>query len=146
MADAPNIHDHETLEAWLAGQTIQSAVVIAVRAALRVAPLARARDMRQLSLVVSAIFRANALARVVAKYPTRNKSFGSGDRASAANNADAMRPPPMQPAGQLTLIPPQPLVLPPPPPPTPTPPAPPTPPFSQRTPSTVPPMPLAPQL
>jgi hypothetical protein len=89
MADVPDIHDHGSLEAWLADQTIQSAVVIAGRAALRVAPLARSRDMRQLTVLISAVFRANASARVAAKYPVRKESFGSGKRAVAASNADA---------------------------------------------------------
>jgi hypothetical protein len=88
MPDVPDIHDGVPLEAWLAGQTTQSAVAIAVRAALRVAPLARSRDTRHFAAVISAIFRANALARVVAKYPTLTNSFGFSKPAVAAKSAD----------------------------------------------------------
>jgi hypothetical protein len=89
MAAVLDIHDAGSLEAWLAGKSIQSAVAIAARAALRVAPLASSPDAADFASEMSAVFRANALARVAAKYTTGTNSFGSSKRAAAAKNAHA---------------------------------------------------------
>jgi hypothetical protein len=66
----PEIKDQKSLEAWLKAQTREVVVAIAARAALRAVP-AISRSRGDIGNLTSAAFRAIALARIAAKYPTR---------------------------------------------------------------------------
>ncbi len=90
----PTAADHlelESLALWLHGQSPEAAMAIAARAALRVAPLVRAiapgrldaTASRQLANWTAATFRANGLAWVAAKYPTRAKELRADAGAAA---------------------------------------------------------------
>jgi hypothetical protein len=106
------IKGRESREAWLKGQDRQVATAVAGRAALRVAPLAVAvavgfwhvvppsnsaeeRDRREfeigrtLSNVMSAVFRANALAWIAASYPSHAQHLRAAayDAAALARTA-----------------------------------------------------------
>ena len=73
------LDDRNTLEGWLKAEGPDVVVAIAARAALRVAPLVvragrktmDAKDVSAFLVLTGAAFRANALARVAAKYPAR---------------------------------------------------------------------------
>jgi hypothetical protein len=92
------INDRHSLEFWLWRQSRRVAIVIGVRAALRVAPKAFlspperrwSKDMTEFLELNAAIFRANALARVATKYPPRAKeldNFGANRAAAVAFSA-----------------------------------------------------------
>jgi hypothetical protein len=100
----PEIIDQESLEVWMQGLSPEVAAAIAARTALRVAPLlsrdarkARsAKDVSAFLSLTSAVFRASALARVAAKYPTRAYELNAtalvaAARAAAAPAAAAVR-------------------------------------------------------
>jgi hypothetical protein len=88
----PRIDDHESLRRWLdalpSDRQQQAAVVIAARAALRVAPLisrgADGQTLRQLAWLPFAVAWASALARVAVKYPTRANDLRAASAAAAA--------------------------------------------------------------
>ena len=91
----PLINDRYSLEFWLWRQSRRVAVVIGVRAALRVVPKAflpvperrSAKNLSEFFALTAAIFRANALTRVAGKYPSRAKeldNFGANRAAAAA--------------------------------------------------------------
>jgi len=117
-ATPTRIKEMESLEAWLMAGSQEIAVVVAARAALRVAPLAihRGRRDRKLSSktanLTSIIFRATALAWVAAKYPIRADEFQSIAllAASAAVSAFDVRglPAALEPRQIAARLPPQP--------------------------------------
>jgi hypothetical protein len=85
------IENHEELEAWLEDKPHEVAVVLAARAALRVAPVlvrilsgagnpefVRLSEWRRFLSSISADFRATALARSKAVIPSRVENFRSG--------------------------------------------------------------------
>jgi hypothetical protein len=85
LAPLGEIHDRQSLENWLKGKSNEVAVAIAGRAALRVAPVAlyaterplNDLGMKALADLAGAIFRATAIARVVAKYPIQTSRLGA---------------------------------------------------------------------
>jgi hypothetical protein len=93
----PEIDDQESLDAWLQGQSPEGAAAIAARMALRVTPLmfrdARkvrsAQDASAFLDLTCAAFRASALARVAAKYPTRANELKAAALVAAARAAAA---------------------------------------------------------
>jgi hypothetical protein len=94
--DAPELRTREEFEAWLKDKPRKFSIVLAARAALRVLPLVSRRALAEmvdrderfelLLRVTSAVFRALAIGRAAARYPTRRI-----DRADAADayTADA---------------------------------------------------------
>ena len=99
----PETNDQESLGAWLKSQSPQVAAAIAARVALRLAPFQsreapKAQNAKAGSAFLAstgAIFRANALARVVAKYPNRANELRSAalvaaERAAAGHVIDAL--------------------------------------------------------
>jgi hypothetical protein len=87
----PEIHDEESLESWLKGQSLEVALIVAARATLRISPL-----VSWPTALPSAIFGATAVARLAGKYPTRAKALRAV--ASAAYHA-ARRDQHARPAG-----------------------------------------------
>ena len=93
----PESNDQESLEVWLGGQSPEVVAAIAARTALRVAPLmyrdARkvrsANDASAFLALTSAVFRASALARVAAKYPTCANALNATALVAAARAAAA---------------------------------------------------------
>ena len=83
----PQVESRASLEAWLRKQPRETAITIAARAALRVAPLV-GRASRQLGDSTGATFRAIALARVAGKYPARASELRT-DAAATYNAAFA---------------------------------------------------------
>jgi hypothetical protein len=94
-ATKPQIDDERLLKVWLRGQSSEVAVALTVRMALRLLPLAvRAARKRptakaavEFASLTSALFRAAALARVAAKFPTLANDFGAAKAAAAAASA-----------------------------------------------------------
>lgn len=85
----PDPHNLRDFERWLAQQPPEWSVVIAVRAALRVLPLA---GVEQSSTIVLSIFRATAIARFAAKYSNRAnglEALRAGGAAAGASAASA---------------------------------------------------------
>ena len=85
------INDRKSLEAWLSAQNRETAIAIAVRAALRVAPLAYRivrkgvgpQQQRELAHVTGAIFRALASARMSVQDPDRTFILSARNAAGA---------------------------------------------------------------
>lgn len=79
------VEDPISLEEWLAWQSPEATVALAVRAALRVAPTGTIHaDSYMLVDLAGIVFRAGALARVGAKYPKLASEF----RATALYSAE----------------------------------------------------------
>ena len=91
------IGDQDSVEVRLQGQGPEVAAIIATRTALRVAPLnfrdaRKARGAKEVSaflVLTSAAFRASALARVAAKYPTRANRLNAAALIAAARASAA---------------------------------------------------------
>ncbi len=76
----------EDVEAWLRTQPRETAIILAARAAARVAPgVVRDADLRHFAGLTLEVFRMIALARAAAKYPAR--ASGLRDAAAAATDA-----------------------------------------------------------
>ncbi len=89
--------DQNSLEVWLGEQSPKDIVALAVRTALRGAPLAirmkskgpSTRDAAPFLVATSALFRAYALARIAAKYPARANELHAAAQAAATRVAAA---------------------------------------------------------
>jgi len=89
----PEISDQKSLEAWLRAHRPEMAVAVATRSALRVVPLVvraalkspSGKAISQFSALAAAVFRASALARIAAKYPTDANDTPSAAEGSRAN-------------------------------------------------------------
>lgn len=89
MVTASEIGDEESLRAWLAGRTSEDAVPVAVRSALRVAPLvwARPEQGRERDIENLAICRALLVAGVAVKSATPIIREAANDAFTAAYSA-----------------------------------------------------------
>ena len=90
-AAEPQISDRHSLEGWLKDKTRAVAVAVAVRAALRVAPLtiyARQREFGQFPLT-AVVLRAAAVARIVHPDPAHDRRLRSAADAARAVYASA---------------------------------------------------------
>ncbi len=95
---SPKIGDAFSLDAWLSAQTRETAIVMAVRAALRVAPLAARitrkglspQQQRELTHLAGAIFRALASARVSVLDPDRIFVSAARNAAGAASDSSVV--------------------------------------------------------
>lgn len=92
-----SIKDGDFLEAWLGTQPRETAVTMAARSALRVAPLvgtaSRELAKRQLGQLTEATFRATALARAVGKYSVLANGLRAAANAAAFAAANPSRGP-----------------------------------------------------
>jgi hypothetical protein len=92
------VTDPISLGLWLAGQNREVAIAIAVRAALRVAPLASRiarkgvgpQQQRELTHVTGAIFRALASARMSVQDPDRTFNLSARNAAGAASDSSVV--------------------------------------------------------
>ena len=96
--ESPKIGDAFSLDAWLSAQTRETGIAIAVRAALRVAPLAAhitrkglsPQQQRELTHLAGAIFRALASARVSVLDPGRIFISAARNAAGAASDSSVV--------------------------------------------------------
>ncbi len=86
-----DFRNEKTLEKWLKTGAHEVSVIIGARAALRVLPVAArdlpAKDAGRFAALIAAMFRATALARAAAKYPTRANELHASAAASAISGA-----------------------------------------------------------
>jgi hypothetical protein len=83
-SEGPNVTDKQAFTIWLEKQPHQWSTVIAARAALRVLPLLR--DRKDLPVAILSAFRATAIARFAAKFPSQ--AVESAANAAADSTAD----------------------------------------------------------
>ena len=94
---APQFDSSRALEEWLKEESSELAVAIAVRAVLRIAPVMAqavrkqpsAEHARAYSILVSAVFRACALAKVCVSCPNCVHDLNAARHAAAAAQASA---------------------------------------------------------
>lgn len=79
--DLPDPRDHDAFKEWLTLHPPEWSMVIAARAALRVLPLVRAKN---LPAVILNVFRATAISRFAARFPNRVTASQAAAAAAAA--------------------------------------------------------------